>query len=97
MLHLYQASVVIIILLLNTISTEQKAKIEEFFRIRLVYIFTKIISVHLLYKIYIRVYTYILILLELLIGKRFYKILTNSTFYAHIGLVVINKVYLVAN
>jgi len=89
--------VVIIILPLNTISTEQKVKIKELFRIRLVYIYAKTISVHLLQEIRIRVYTYILISPELLVSKRFYKTLTNPTFCAYIGLVVINKVHLIAN
>ena len=33
----------------------------------------------------------------MLVGKRFYKTLINPTFRAHVGLVVINKVYLIAN
>ena len=94
---LLQALVVIIILPLNVISLEQKVKIKELPRIRLVYIYTKIISVRLLQEIRIRVYTYILISLELLVGKRFYKTLTNPTFYIYIRLVVINKVHLIAN
>ena len=97
MLYLYQASVVIIILLLNAIGVEQKVKIKELPRIRPVYIFTKIISTRLLQEIRIKVYTYILILLEILVNKRFYKIFINPTFRAHVGLVIINKVYLVAN
>ena len=97
MLYLLQALVVIIILLLNVIGAEQKAKIKELFRIRLVYIYTKTISVCLLREICIRVYIYILISPELLISKRFYKTFTNPTFRTHIGLVVINKIYLVAN
>ena len=97
MLYLLQALVVIIILLLNVISVEQKVKIKELPKTRLVYIYAKIISVRLLQEIYIRVYTYILISLELLVSKRFYKTLTNPTFYVHISLVVINKVYLIAN
>ena len=94
---LLQALVVIIILLLNIISIEQKVKIKELPRIRPVYIYAEIISIRLLQEIRIRVYTYILISLELLAGERFYKTLTNPAFYAHIGLVVINKVHLVAN
>ena len=94
---LLQALVVIIILLFNIISVKQKVKIKELFKIRLVYIYTKIISVHLLWEIRIRVYTHILILLELLVSKRFYKTFTNPTFYIYISLVVINKVYLIAN
>ena len=97
MLYLYQALVVIIILLLNIISIEQKVKIKELPRIRLVYIYTKIISARLLREIRIRVYTYILILLELLARKKLYKILTYPTFRMYISLVVINKVYLIAN
>ena len=71
--------------------------IKELFGIRLVYIYTKTISVYLLQEICIRVYTYILILLEILVSKRFYKTFINFTFYIYIGLVVINKVYFVAN
>ena len=97
MLYLLQALVVIIILLLNIISIEQKVKIKELPRIRLVYVYAKIISACLLWEIRIRVYTYILISLELLVSKRFYKTLTNPTFYIYISLVVINKVYLIAN
>ena len=91
------ALVVIIILLLNAISLEQKVKIKELPRIRPVYVYAKIISIYLLQEIRIRVYTYILISLELLVSKRFYKTLTNPTFYTHIRLVVINKVYLIVN
>ena len=95
--YLFQALVVIIILLLNIISMEQKVKIKELPRIRPVYIYTEIISARLLREIRIRVYTYILILLELLVSKRFYRTLTNPAFYTYISLVVINKVYLIAN
>ena len=51
----------------------------------------------MLIKIYISKYTHILLSLELLVLKKFYKILTNPTFYLHIKLVVINKVHLVTN
>jgi len=91
------ALVVIIILLLNTISAKQKAKIKELPRTRPVYIYAKTISIRLLREIRIRVYTHILISPELLVGKRFYKTLTNPAFYMHISLVVINKVHLMAN
>ena len=97
MLYLYWALVVIIILLLNAIGAKQKVKIKELSKIRLVYIFTKTISACFLQEIYIKVYIYILILLELLVSKRFYKIFINPTFRAHVGLVVINKVYLMVN
>ena len=79
------------------IGAEQKAKIKELPRIRPVYVYAKIISARLLREIRIRVYTYILISPELLVSKRFHKTLTNPTFRAHVGLVVINKVYLIAN
>ena len=88
---------VIIILLLNAISAEQKVKIKELPRIRPVYVYKEIISKRLLEEIYIRVYIYILISLELLARKKLYKILTYPTFHAYISLVVINKVYLIAN
>jgi len=97
MLCLLQASVVIIILLLNAISTEQKVKIKELPGTRLVYINADTISTHLLGEIRIRVYTHILILLELLVRKKLHKILTHPTFYIHVGLVIINKVHLIAN
>ena len=48
-------------------------------------------------EIRIRVYTYILISLEILVSKSFYKTLTNPTFYVHVGLVVINEVHFMAN
>ena len=95
--YFYQALVVIIILPFNAISVEQKVKIKELFKIKLVYIYAKIISVCLLQEIRIKVYIYILILLKLLISKKFYKTFTNPTFYAYIGLVIINKVYFIAN
>ena len=95
--YLLRALVVIIILPLNIISAEQKVKIKELPRIRLVYIYKEIISKRLLEEIRIRVYTYILILLELLARKKLYKILTYPTFRVYISLVVINKVHLIAN
>ncbi|OCK72725.1 hypothetical protein K432DRAFT_315403, partial [Lepidopterella palustris CBS 459.81] len=61
------------------------------------YIYAKTISAALLIDIRVGKYTYILIFLELLASKKFYKILTSFTFYTYIGLVVINKVYLVTN
>ena len=97
MLCLLWALVVIIILLLNVISIEQKAKIKELPRIRPVYVYKETISKCLLGEIRIRVYTYILISLELLARKKLYKILTYPTFRVYISLVVINKVYLIAN
>ena len=87
----------IIILLLNAIGVKQKIKIKEFPKIKLVYIYIKTISAYLLQEIHIKVYTHILISLELLVGKKFYKTFTNPTFYIHVGLVVIDKVYLIAN
>ena len=95
--YLLRALVVIIILPPNAIGVEQKVKIKKLPKIRPVYIYTKRISIRLLWEIRIRVYTYILISPELLVGKRFYKTLTNPTFRAYISLVVINKVYLIAN
>ena len=95
--YLLRALVVIIILPLNIISAEQKAKIKELPRIRPVYIYKETISKYLLGEIRIRVYIYILILLELLARKKRYKILTYPTFHTYISLVVINKVHLIAN
>ena len=87
----------IIILLFNIISVEQKVKIKKLFKIKLGYIFANIIFIYLLQEIYIKVYIYISILLKLLINKKFYKTFINSTFCVHINLVIINKVYLIAN
>ncbi|OCK74446.1 hypothetical protein K432DRAFT_310691, partial [Lepidopterella palustris CBS 459.81] len=64
---------------------------------RPVYVYAKTISAALLTDIRVGKYMYILIFLELLARKKFYNILTNPIFCAHVGLVVINKVYLVAN
>jgi hypothetical protein len=89
--------VVIIILPLNAISIEQKVKIKELPGIRPVHVYKETISEHLLGEIRIRVYTHILISLELLAGKKLYKILTHPTFRTHVSLVVINKVHLIAN
>jgi len=66
-------------------------------RIRPVYIYKEIISKRLLGEIRIGVYTYILISLELLAKKKFYKFFIYPIFRAHISLVVINKVHLIAN
>ena len=97
MLYLLRALVVIIILLLNIISIEQKVKIKELPRIRPVYVYKEIISKRLLGEIRIRVYTHILISPELLTREKFHKILTHPTFRAYVSLVVINKVHLIAN
>jgi len=94
---LLRALIVIIILLLNAIGIEQKVKIKELSRIRLVHVYAKTISAHLLREIRIRVYTHILISPELLVSKRFYKTLINPTFRTYVSLVVINKVHLIAN
>ena len=40
---------------------------------------------------------HILLSLELLASKKFYDILTSPAFRAYIGLVIVNKVYLIAN
>ena len=95
--YLLRALVVIIILLLNAISTEQKVKIKELPRIRPVYIYKETISVRLLGEIRIKVYAYILISLKLLARDKLYKILTHSTFRVYVSLVVINKVHFIAN
>ena len=94
---LLRASVVIIILPLNAIGAEQKAKIEELPGTRPVHVCKETISERLLGEIRIGVYTHILISPELLAGKKLHKILTHPTFRAHVGLVVIDEVHLVAN
>jgi len=52
-----------------------------------VYIYTEIISARLLQEIYIRVYTYILVSLELLVSKRFNKILTILLFIRTLAII----------
>ena len=94
---LLRGLVVIIILPLNAIGAKQKAKIEDLPGARLVYICAKTISAQLLSEIRRGEYTHILLSPELLARKKFYKILTNPTFRAHVGLVIINKVHLVTN
>ena len=42
-------------------------------------------------------YTHILLSLKLLASKKFYNILISPTFRTYIGLVIVNKVYLVTN
>ena len=76
---------------------EQKAKIKDLLGTRLVHVCAETISAALLRDICMGKYKHILLSLELLAGKKFYKILTSPTFYAHVGLVIINKVYLVTN
>ena len=89
--------IVIVILLLNAIGTEQKNKTKELLSTCPVHICFKTISAVMLDNICIGKYTHILLSPELLSGKKFYDILTSPTFYVHVGLVVVNKVYLVAN
>jgi len=81
------ASVVIIILPLNAINAEQKAKIKELSRTRPVHIYAKTISARLLQEIRIGVYTHILISPELLVGKRFYKTLGRRKRTLHLYVV----------
>ena len=87
----------LIILLLNTISAEQKAKIAELPGTRPVYVCAETISAQLLVNIRRGKYTYILLSPELLAAKKFHNILTNPAFRNHVRLVIINKVHLVAN
>ena len=59
MLYLFQALLVIIILLSNTINIKQKVKIKELSRISLVYIFAKIIFIYFFIRnLYQNIYLY---------------------------------------
>ena len=97
MLCLYWGFIMIVILPLNAIGMEQKNKIKKLPDTHSVYIYSKIISTVMLDDIYIDKYTHVLLSPELLSGKKFYNILTSPTFCAYVGLVVVNKVHLVAN
>jgi len=94
---LLRALVMIIILLFNAINIKYKIKIKEFLKIKPVYVYAKIISVYFLKEIRIKIYTHILILLKLLIYKKFHKIFTHPILYIYISLIVINKMHFIAN
>jgi len=94
---LLRGLIMLIILPLNAISAEQKAKITELPVTRPVYVCAETISAQLLVNICRGKYTYILLSPELLAVKKFRNILTNPVFRNHVGLVIINKVHLVAN
>ena len=96
-LCLYWDFIVIVILPLNVIEIEQKNKIKKLPDTHPVYICSKTISAVMLDNICIGKYTHVLLSLELLSGKKFYNILTSPTFCVHVGLVIVNKVHLVAN
>ena len=87
----------IIILPLNAIGIKQKNKIKELLNTHSVYVCSKTISAAMLDNIHIDKYTHVLLSPELLSNKKFHNILTSPTFYAHIGLVVVDEVHLVAN
>ena len=55
------------------------------------------ISAVILDDICIGKYIYILLSPELLASEKFYNILISPTFYAYVGLVIIDNVYLIAN
>ena len=98
-LLLVRASITIIILPLNVIREEQLLKIRAILGVNPVFIYTEVIKAYTDIIKYIKAgqFTHILILLELLLSKRFHHILTQPAFRLYISLVIINKYYLVTN
>jgi len=90
-------TVIIILLLLNTIRLEQVGKIAKLSYIQPVHIYRKTISIKLIEDIYTGSYTYILISLKLLVNNKLYKVLIDLIFYSYIALIVVDKVYLLIN
>ena len=93
------ASIAIIVLPLNVIGEEQLLKIRAILGANPVFICAEVIKAYADILKYIKAgrFTYVLVLLELLLSKRFHYILTWPTFRLYISLVIINKCYLVAN
>ena len=89
--------VIIIVLPLNIIGSEQIKKIAKLPYVWPVYIYRKIISVKLIKDIYTGSYIYILISLKLLVSNKIYKVLIDLIFHSYVALMVVNKVYLLAN
>ena len=90
-------SVVLIILSLNAIETEQTVRIEDLENTQSVFVSHEIIFVTILVNIHRNVYTHILLLSELLVKKKFHSILIDSTFHSHVKLIVINEMHLVTD
>ena len=90
-------SVVLIILSLNAIETEQTVRIENLEDTQSVFVSHEMISAAMLVNIHRSVYTHILLSSELLVEKKFHSILTDSTFHSHVKLIVIDEVHLVAD
>src|SRR6266513_1456337 len=88
-------SVVLIILPLNAIETEQTARIEDLEDTQSVFVSCEMISTAMLVNIHRSVYTHILLLSELLVEKKFHSILTDFTFHSHVKLIVVDKMHLV--
>ena len=90
-------SVVLIILSLNIIKTEQTVRIKNLENIWSVFVFYKMIFIIILINICKNMYTHILLLSELLVEKKFHSILINFTFHSHVKLIIINKIYLMTD
>ena len=75
---LIRASVIIIILPLNTIKEEQLLKIRAILKINPIFVYVEVIKAYIDILKYIKAgrFTHILVLLELLLNKRFHHILT---------------------
>ena len=95
--YLIYSYIAIIILLLNAIGEEQAKKILKLPSTNSKFLNQYTISIVVLLDIYRGLYTYILLLLELLTQKRVCYILTNLVFQLYITIIIINKVYLISN
>ena len=90
-------AVVIIVLPLNAIGSEQVKKIAKLPYVRPVHVWGKTISAELTEDIRTGSYTHILISPELLVSDKLYKVLIDLIFYSYIALMVVNKVHLLTN
>jgi len=86
-------------LFLNAIKEEQLLKIWAILKANPIFVYAEAIKIYINILKYIKAgrFTHILILLELLLSKRFHYIFTWPAFHLHISLVIINKYYLIAN
>jgi len=84
---------------LNIIKEKQLLKIRAILGVNPIFICVEVIKVYIDILKHIKAgrFIHVLVLLELLLSKQFYHILTWPAFRLYISLVIINKCYLVAN
>ncbi|OCK90892.1 uncharacterized protein K441DRAFT_731042, partial [Cenococcum geophilum 1.58] len=90
-------AVVIIVLPLNAIGSEQVKKIAKLPYVRPVHVWEKTISAELIEDIRTGSYTHILISPELLVSDKLHKVLIDPIFRSHVALVVVDEVHLLAD